>query len=65
MSVLRVRHEYLPSKNITDFRHVLTEDQRGEFVKCASADCEHSEYQRALQDRDAEKGEAKGNNPPE
>eukprot|EP00959_Pyramimonas_sp_CCMP1952_P290267 6071338-Pyramimonas_sp.AAC.1 len=33
LSVLRVRHEYLLSQNITDFRRVLTEDQRGELEK--------------------------------
>ena len=63
-SVLRVRHEFLRSKNIADLRHVLTEAERGELVKRAREEYEQSEHQLALQDRDAEKGKGKGKTPP-
>ena len=60
LSVLQVRHEFLRSKNIADLRHVLTDTQRGELVKCVRKKYEVSEQQLALQERDAEKGKAKG-----
>ncbi len=64
LSVLRVRDEFLRSKNIDDPRHVLTEDERAELVKWTRQEYERSERQLALQERDAEKGKAKGLTPP-
>ena len=64
LSILRVRHGFLRSKNITNLRHVLTADERKELVKRVRDEYEHSEEQLLLQQRDAEKftskGEAKG-----
>ena len=60
LSVLQLRHDFLKSKNIDDLRHVLTESERGELVKGARQEYEKSEQQLALQERDAEKGKAKG-----
>ena len=65
LSALRVRRAFLRSKNIDDFRHVLTEDERGELVKWARQEYERSERQLALQERDAEKGKAEGKTPPQ
>ena len=59
LSVLRVRHEFLLRKNITDPYHKLTQDERAELVKHVRNDYEHSTEQLALQHRDAAKGKAK------
>ena len=51
--VLELRHRYLVSKGIEEPRHVLTDEERAEFIRCVRADFEDSEEQRALQDTDA------------
>ncbi len=61
-AVLRIRHDFLRSKNIADMRHVLTEEERAELVKRAREEYESSDFQVQLQNRDAEKGKAKGKN---
>ena len=58
--VLELRQSYLKSKGIEDLRHVLTSDERAELTKRARDDYEDSEEQRALQEKDVEKGKAKG-----
>ena len=58
--MLELRHRYLVSKGIEDPRHVLTDEERAEFIRCVRADFEDSEEQRALQDTDVEKWKAKG-----
>ena len=62
-SVLRIRHDYLRSKNITNLRHVLTEPQRAELVKEVRREYEQSEEQLSLQKRDVEKAKGKGKTP--
>ena len=64
LAVLRARHEFLRSKNITDLRHKLTEYERAQLVKDVRQEYEDSEEQRALQERDAAKGKAKDKTPP-
>ena len=65
LSVLKLRHDFLRSKNIDDMRYVLTEPERQELVRVARDQYEQSRQQRALQERDVEKGKARGKSAPQ
>ena len=58
--VLELRQSYLASKGIENLRHVLTPEERAEFIKRVREEFENSEEQRDLQDADVRKGKAGG-----
>ena len=58
--VLGLRQSYLASKGIENLRHVLTVEERAEFINRVREEFENSEEQRDLQDADVRKGKAGG-----
>ena len=58
--VLQHRQTFLVINNIADMHHILTSDERADIVKTLRHTYEESREQIILQDRDVEKGLAKG-----
>ena len=59
-SVLQLRQSFLQRKNITNMRHVLSDEERQELVRAARDTYQASVEQLELQERDREKAREKG-----